>query len=80
MFYEKKTDSSEGVKLLQNIKKQINPQEKENLDKIISDEELGRVVHQLQKNKTPGPDGLPAEFYQEYWHLFDDLYLDFVMR
>ena len=78
LFSEKKTDSSEGRRLLQNIKKQITPQQKANLDKIVSSEELDKVVPRLQKHKTPGPDGFPAEFYQQYWHLFDDLYLEFV--
>ena len=36
------------------------------------------MVPKLQKHKTPGPDGFPAEFYQQYWHLFSDLYLEFV--
>ena len=27
------------------------------------------IVKNLPKNKSPGLDGLPAEFYQQYWHI-----------
>jgi hypothetical protein len=27
------------------------------------------VVFQLEHNKTPGPDGFPVEFYQNFWEV-----------
>ena len=77
-FDTKKTDGRTATRLLQNIKRQISSQQKAYLDELITNEELDKVVPKLQKHKTPGPDGIPAEFYQEFWHLFDDIYLEFV--
>lgn len=78
LFDVKATDSSAAQKLLRNIKVQISPQQRANLDKIITPKELEEAVAKLKKNKTPGPDGIPAEFYQTYWYIFGGLYLDFV--
>ena len=78
LFDEKKTNSRVSLKLLRNIKKQITPQQKATLDKTVTNEELEKAVYRLQKHKTPGPDGIPAEFYQEYWDLLSDLYLQFI--
>ena len=78
LFDIKKTDGRTATRLLQNIKKQINSQQKAYLDEVVTNEELDKVIPKLQKHKTPGPDGIPAEFYQEFWHLFDDIYLEFI--
>jgi len=35
----------------------------------------------MEHNKTPGPDGFPAEFYQAFWEVINDnlvaLFVDF---
>ena len=60
------------------MKKTITAQEKLNLDAPITKEELEKVVRKLQHNKSPGPDGIPAEFYQVFWHTLKDFYFDFI--
>lgn len=35
----------------------------------FEDDELTEAIMQLQNGKSPGPDGLPAEFYKAYKHL-----------
>ena len=78
LFHTKPTDAGTARRLLGNIKKQITPQQKADLDRIITKEEVGKAVCKLQKNKTPGPDGIPAEFYQIHWFTIEDLYLEFI--
>ena len=78
LFDIKPTDARTACRLLGNIKKQITSQQKLDLDTVITKEELEKAIGKLQKNKTPGPDGIPAEFYQIHWFTIDDLYLDFI--
>lgn len=41
----------------------------------FSMEELKLAVFQMERNKSPGPDGFPVEFYQNYWDIVhQDLY------
>ena len=35
-------------------------------------EEIKNVVFKMAHNKSPGPDGFTAEFYQHYWELVKD--------
>ena len=34
---------------------------------IISMQEMEKIVKTFAKNKTPGNDGIPVEFYQFFW-------------
>ena len=44
----------------------IDPTSLELLNKPISDEEIIKVIHELPKNKSPGPDGLSGEYYTAF--------------
>ncbi|KAK1299252.1 hypothetical protein QJS10_CPB14g01124 [Acorus calamus] len=46
---------------------QLNEEDALMLVQHFSVEEIERVVKTLPKNKAPGPDGLPGEFYQKFW-------------
>ena len=41
-------------------------QEIENLNRLITSTEIETVIRNLPANKSPGPDGFPAEFYQKF--------------
>ena len=45
---------------------------------IMSD--LEGVVSSLPKGKAPGPDGFPAEFFQEFWDIISHDLLDVVQE
>ena len=82
-FYKKlytpdKVNSATQEKLLKLINKKFSKEQKAILDARLKDEEVEDAVYQLNKDRSPGLDGLPAEFYQEYWYLIKPLYLAFI--
>ena len=44
----------------------VNQEEIENLDRPITSTEIETVIRNLSANKSPGPDGVTAEFYQKF--------------
>ena len=59
-----------------NIGKKLSHEEKQICEGKISKEECKYAVENLKKNKSPGWDGLPPEFYQQFWEDIQDLILD----
>ena len=72
------TDPSSQKALLRNIKYTLSELQKQNLDAPITADELEIAVRHMNKEKSPGINGLPAEFYQRFWPLIKDKYLQFV--
>ena len=72
------TDPSSQKKLLKNIKTTISSLQKELLDAPMTLAELETAVKSMNKDKSPGINGLPAEFFQRFWPLFKNRYLQFV--
>lgn len=74
-FYEKlySTKSQKSPEEIENYlhqmpSKTLNAQDKLNLDVIkITFEECCKALKTFKKNKSPGNDGLTAEFYQKFW-------------
>jgi hypothetical protein len=48
---------------------QVSQEENDLLARPFSEEEVWESVFQMEHNKSPGPDGFPAEFYQACWEI-----------
>ena len=44
----------------------LNQEEMENLNRSITSTEIETEIRNLPTNKSPGPDGFTAEFYQKF--------------
>ena len=78
LFTPTQTDKKKQEKLLKNIRKRITNSQRATLDSLITMEEIEKAVMTLQKGKSPGPDGIPVEFYQHFWFLIKDMFSDFI--
>ena len=45
----------------------LTDQQRNALDQPMEDAEILQAIHQLGPLKAPGPDGIPAAFYQKFW-------------
>ena len=58
--------------LIQQLDNTLNEQEKLLCEGPITTEELRTALQEAKRNKAPGPDGLPTEFYETFWTQLKD--------
>ena len=80
LYSPSKVNSTTQTKLLRNIKKKISAAHKVILDAPITKEEIRKAVKAMNINKSPGLDGIPAEFYQTYWHILEPKYFAYLSQ
>ena len=56
--------------------KVLNPEDKEKCEGLLTKEECLQALKDMSPNKTPGSDGLPAEFYKVFWNNLADYLLN----
>jgi hypothetical protein len=47
----------------------LNVEDNENLCRHFTIDEVEKALFSMKKNKAPGPDNIPIEFYQHCWEL-----------
>ena len=78
-FYEnlyaaEETDPNAQEEMLPHVDKTLTPEQNEALAAKISKQEIMEAITSMANGKSPGSDGLPAEFYKTFSHLLvDDL-------
>ena len=67
-LYANKMDNLEEIdKFLEKYNfPKLNHEEIENLNRPITSTEIETIIKNLPTNKSPGPDGFTAEFYQQF--------------
>ena len=80
LYTPSKVNAKTQDRLLRNIKKKITQQQKNKLDASITLDEIKTAVFQMQSGKSPGLDGIPIEFYQEYWEEIKHYYMAFINK
>ena len=69
-LYSRENVDKEAIKSLLSDVPTISDDEKKNLGKQISTEEIKKSLHSFQNDKTPGSDGLTKEFYVAFEDIF----------
>ncbi|XP_074300110.1 uncharacterized protein LOC141631324 [Silene latifolia] len=57
------------TQVLKNLQKRVTNDDADSLSKPFTAKEVHQAVFQMGPMKSPGPDGIPAIFYQRCWHL-----------
>ena len=71
-------DSNKQDQLLNKVDVHLTQTQQTTLDAPLSLPEIAKAVSQLPKEKTPGRDGIPIEFYQHFWQHIQYHYLHYV--
>ena len=79
-FYKKLYSDNEQVPFdLKNTNNtHLTDEESQYLDRQISELELATAIKDMKNGKTPGNDGLPAEFYKLFWSDIKSLFTSMV--
>ena len=57
------------------MEKKLNQTEQDSCEGLLTKTECLEALKKMDCNKTPGSDGLPAEFYKVFWNDIADLFL-----
>jgi len=60
-------DPEARTKLLNTVQPALDAAATLSCEGLLTLEELTKAAKQLPSNRSPGPDGIPAEFYREFW-------------
>ena len=67
LYSKDQTDKTLQDQLVGSLPSSLSAEEQMLCEGDLTTSELESALHSL-KNKSPGPDGLPVEFYKSFWH------------
>ncbi len=74
IFTKQKLDLTLQDQLLTKVHRRLPQEVKENMDKVMDNEEILFSLKECSTNSSPGIDGLPYEFYLEFWDVIGDAF------
>jgi hypothetical protein len=69
LFSKSVTDPGVQDLLLSKCHARLSPEERKDCEAALRLPELDLALSQMQSGKTPGLDGITADFYKQFWHL-----------
>jgi hypothetical protein len=63
------SNPSNCADVMTGVANRVKPHMYDILNRDFTTEEVSQAVHQLKGNSAPGPDGLSAKFFQNYWDI-----------
>lgn len=58
----------------------LNHHDKRWLNREVSTREIKQTLFQMDGRKAPGANGIPADFYQKFWHILGESLIEFVQK
>ena len=62
--------------LIDHLNSKLSANSRENLEKDLTEEEFKTSIKEMQNGKSPGIDGIPKEFYQKFWSLIKNKFIE----
>ena len=75
LFTSEGIDIDSAHVLLSNIETKVNPENARDLELNLSEKEIETSIYKFKKNKSPGEDGIVAEWYQTFWPLIKNEFI-----
>lgn len=76
-LYASEPADDDLVREVQNsLRDRLSTQDAESLIADVTAQEIRSAMKKAQENKSPGADGLPIEFYKQFWYLLENCFLE----
>jgi hypothetical protein len=69
LFHAEQTDLDIQNSLLRNLERHLDLAQSSSCEGLLTEKECLKALKGMSRNKTPGVDGLPMEFYDHFWHI-----------
>ena len=78
LFRSEEINDQQKLELLKNTNVSLTEEQQRQCDKILNIVEIEQSLNALPKDKSPGSDGLPTEFYVKMWPIIKDDFMQMV--